>query len=368
MEESYYDQLKEIRESDDSIWPEWLFRINVADYGDNYIERSVVSSVEATEVMKLRRRYNDYHEWVDAMEVYEEYMESLYEKYGSKRMVKNSIKSGTIEDPIPNKPKLKTSRKNKTILKTGQAPARRLRIIRESLEEIHERSMWNHRDDPDREVDQSGDYKMHKESKKILKKMDDNHSAKERKKNLFRSDSRDFGSDFVVEFLNNQANGYYDKNGYRKEFGVGEGKIYPSFTKAMKAYEKGKLDEEEKDRGDFLMDNYAVRQRRLEKKENVDKEEFYKDLMKNGYNVRGMVEHSGMDKKAVKMFASKIGLSSAASKKDMKKMKKRIKKDRKKMKRRMAGDRAAERILTGNRLDVLPDENGYLNMRLRDLQ
>ena len=73
-----------------------------------------------------------------------------------------------------------------------------------------------------------------------------------------------------------------------------------------------------------------------------------------------------MNKQSVKMIRSHIGDTEPASKKELKKIKKRAKKEREMIEKRRDNNRLLEKTLLGNKFS-LDDKDGQLNFRLRDV-
>lgn len=93
--------------------------IYVQDFGDDYHhskDHQEELLKKARSILSLYYNPNDYNE---ANEIYEEYMDELYVKYGGKKRFKLLKKAKRIYDFIPNKPKLKMTESTKLYLNYG---------------------------------------------------------------------------------------------------------------------------------------------------------------------------------------------------------------------------------------------------------
>ena len=92
----------------------------IQSFNDNYHRADGDISIEdEKEVRGLKRRYPQYMDFVVAHNIYSEYMEKLYEKYGSKEMFELYEKAGVIEEYVPSEPKIKPTKLNKEFKKRG---------------------------------------------------------------------------------------------------------------------------------------------------------------------------------------------------------------------------------------------------------
>ena len=124
--QEYLQDLQAVADADDDRFPEFLFSYISQDFGDNYYERGMADTPLLRDAKKIRRKYNDFFDFCDAMEVYREYMELLAEKYGSIKIVKQSAKEGMIDEYVPPKPKLKNTKKNRQLSAEGVIPSRKV--------------------------------------------------------------------------------------------------------------------------------------------------------------------------------------------------------------------------------------------------
>ena len=356
---SYEEELQFVKDSDDSLYPDFLFNPLFNDFGDNYYQKSFANDELIAMVKKLRRRYSNFFDFIDAMEIYNEYMESLVDKYGSMRVIKNALKVDAMPDPVPAKPKLKNNRRNRQFMRAGVAPARQYNDIPLSKEEIFTVARQIFPDLMGEDIrEEDSQKKLPKELQKRLRIMSNEIAGRDRKQNLYRSVGNNSGTDFIVEYLNQTKNGIYDHSG--KYTGYEE----QSLSEIIKEEERiantpPELLEDELDNQTEIVNGRLVR-----KKDNI-KLQIYKELYGEGIDVIGNFGRS-MTKRAIKMVRSQIGDSEPASKKELKKIKKRAKRERERIENRRDANALLQQTLLGNKFSV-SDNDGSLSFRLKDI-
>ena len=181
----------------------------IQSFNDNYHRADGDISIEdEKEVRGLKRRYPQYMDFVVAHNIYSEYMEKLYEKYGSKEMFELYEKAGVIEEYVPSEPKIKPTKLNKEFKKRGiilspKSKDREIYVDVESLsiEEIREITKTEFIETEDR-IDI---FKYHEgKSKKLdelMKEANDsnNRFVKRRDRAMLESNSLDFIAEYFSE-------------------------------------------------------------------------------------------------------------------------------------------------------------------------
>lgn len=357
-----YEELFEaVKDTDDSLWPDWLFNPAFNDFDDNYYIQSFAEDETTMMVKKLKHRYNDFFEWVDAMSIYNEYMSQMIEKYGSLRVIKNALEVDMMDDPIPSKPKLKNNRKNRQFLRSGTIPSRRDPEIAVSGEEMLAIARQAFPGQMGEDVDEElSNEPLPKETKKRLREIQRVIDGEERRRNMYRSIGNNSGTDFITAYLNNAMKGIYDSSG---NITGNNDQSLMEIVKEMERIEntRPELLEDESMYKTTVVGNRLVRQADLQRTE------VYKELYQEGFDILHSLGRSGLDKKSVKMIRSQIGASEPMTKKELKKMKKRAKKDQARIQRRADASNLLEKTLLGNRLDTRRDSDGNISLRLRDL-
>lgn len=98
--------------------PEFEPQIN--DFEDDYnlpdAEEAVSGSL-LEKVKQIRRRYANWFEYVDACQLYDQYMEDLIDKYGGKNNFKLALLLKQVREFIPNYPELRKTKKNRYYVK-----------------------------------------------------------------------------------------------------------------------------------------------------------------------------------------------------------------------------------------------------------
>lgn len=357
-----YDLLEKVNLVGDEDFPDWLFNSTYNDFEDNYYDQSFAESELVSEIKKMRRRYNDFFDYMDAIDIYNEYMEAMVNKYGSMRTIKNALEVNLIEDPIPAKPKLKATKKNKLFLQSGVIPSRKTDTLHLDGEEIRSLARKIQPDKDGSSVDEADMYKkLPKDVKEELKRASRRLSGETRKQNMYRTVGNNRGTDFIVEFLNNAKNGVYSSHQAKKSTDDSV-----SIIDIAKDIIREKTVPPELLEDENSISRTVVYGNRLVNTRDKQQIEIYKQLLEEGFDVMHQLGHSGLDKKSVKMIRNGIGATEPMTKKEMKKMKKRTKKEAAKIKRRADASEVLQRTILGNKLD-LDDSSGMLNLRLKDI-
>lgn len=99
---------------------DFLFEVYAVDFGDNYhrTENEPSSELERA-AKKIRRRYKDVNQYLEALSVYKEYMARLMLRHGGPKLFKIKLRDGMIPEFVPPKPRIKKTPLNKAILKKG---------------------------------------------------------------------------------------------------------------------------------------------------------------------------------------------------------------------------------------------------------
>lgn len=356
---NYEDELQFVKEADDELFPSFLFQPLFNDFNDNYYQKSFAKDELITMVKKLRRRYSNFFDWSDAIDVYNEYMDSLVQKYGSLRVIKNALEVDAMTDPVPAKPKLKNTRKNKQFMRAGVLPARQVSVEPMSRDEMIVIARQSFPDSFGNDIDETeSTKKLPKELRKRVQAMSDNLAGMNRKRNLYRSTGNNSGTDFIIEYLNQTKRGIYDHTGKYT------GPDNMSLADIVKEDERIANTIPELLEDELGNQTEIVNGRLVKRKDNV-KMQIYKELFGEGIDVIGTFGKS-MTKQAVKMVRSHIGDTEPASKKELKKIKKQAKKDRERIERRRDSNALLEKTLLGNKFSF-ESKDDSLSFRLRDI-
>lgn len=216
---SYRDELKFVAESDNSYFPEFLFNVMFNDFGDDYYKIGVSSDPLVLKARGLRKKYSNYFDYLEAMHIYNEYMDMLIDKYGSLSIVKNSYKAGVFDDILPSKPRLKRSKKNKEFLRVGDIPSHKILESGDNEIEFIESArelLPNKFGEDIEEIDMFK--KPDKKTLKRFRRASEKIQGYSRRKNIYSNKGNNNGADFVIEYLNQANKGYYDEIGKEKNY------------------------------------------------------------------------------------------------------------------------------------------------------
>ena len=191
----------------------------VQSFNDNYHRDNDDITVEdEQEVRGLRRRYPQYTDWVEAINIYNDYMQKLYAKYVSKEVFDVLYKSGKITEYVPPEPKIKPSALNKSLKKNQimLSPKSKTNeyitdVTGLSIQELL--AMTNTSFDPNEVIDIKR-LNKDKASKDLLKMFDQANSNKNFAKNRDKA-MLNGGIDFINEYFETKSK--MDKEKYQEE-------------------------------------------------------------------------------------------------------------------------------------------------------
>lgn len=86
------------------------------DFGDDYHNPDVEEVGDSnilSQVKKIRRRYTNWFDYVDACNLYDLYMNEIFDKYGGKDNFKLAMLLGQVREYLPNYPELRKTKKNR---------------------------------------------------------------------------------------------------------------------------------------------------------------------------------------------------------------------------------------------------------------
>lgn len=352
----YLNELKKVGYSEDDRFPDFVFTYLQNDFEDNYYQRGLADTQILKEAKKIRRKYNDFFDYVDAMEVYKEYMEILAEKYGSKRIAREAARDGIIEDFVPPKPRLKNSKRNRLLVSSGLMPSRQI-MSNPSSDEVMEfarKAFPTETGDNLSAADIQGN--LPKKFRKQFEELSEEIAGRNRKRNMYRASSN-AEIDFILSYINN-VNGYDGISSYA------QGSDVP-ISEIMK-----ELQIEKETPAELLEYMYApntkiLRNSRVISRDDENQVAIMKDLYEMGFDVFGSYGKS-MSKTAIKMVRSAVGETGPLTKKEKKKHKKRMKKEAERLANKRNNDRLLEDTLLKNRYSFSSDGNA-ISMRMSDL-
>jgi len=98
--------------------PDNIFEVFVNDFSDQYHRTNDAPLTDLEQkAMKIRRRYKNVIDYIDAVNIYNEYMLQLLKKYKNEKVLKLHLKFKILEEFVPPTPRMKNTKLNKFILK-----------------------------------------------------------------------------------------------------------------------------------------------------------------------------------------------------------------------------------------------------------
>jgi hypothetical protein len=277
-----------------------LLEVYVTDFGDNYHRTEDEPSTELERaVRKIRRRYKNITDYMDALAVYKEYMGLLALKHGGGQLFKIKLQNDVIDDFIPPKPRMKNTAHNKMLLKN------KIMISRVNVNKIDEDRLEEVLDaNEDEYLTADGiiadmetkDYIAHK-----LMKQEDLTRVRVSKVKSISS------IDFLEEYFRN-------KNASKVKEKQEELKQVSLSSIISGEYDDLVEDTEEEDDVVFYRGNYMNRKA-------VDDLKVYQDLGALGWNSVKIMKEKGVSKRITKIVKSQTKKNKKANKKKGKKRK-----------------------------------------------
>lgn len=355
-EKSYSEELEHIGNADDSYFEDFLFQPLFSDFEDNYYENSFAKDELDESVRCLKRKYSNFFDFIDAIEIYNKFMDKLIEKYGSAKTIANGVEEGWLDEYVPPKPKLKNNRRNREFLNAGIIPPRPL-VKRAAEKGTYYEMASKMYSENGEEIDSVIETKLDKITKKMLRKVDSDVSARNRRRNMYRSASQNSGADYIIEYLNAASKGQYDIKGKYEDRSImdiiREEEEFNSLPEAIR-------------REKYEAPTRRIVNNRLSDPETELQKELYMDLYNSGIDIFSKGFSKNLNRSAIKMVRGSVGSLEPLTKKDRKKLKKEQKKEAQIFENRRASDKKMHEVLLGNRFNIT-DDKGSLRMRLSDI-
>lgn len=334
--------------NDNSIFPEFLFKPITTDLAveDSYFE--IVNDELLHRIKNVRRRYNNPYKYLDSMDIYDEYMEGIYEKYGNKKVLARCIKHGYVREYIPDQPKLRKNKSNNAIIKHGIIPSREITPFDPDVLP----QTQNSKSDNIEMVNYTELKDMPKYLKRAIKESDQRLIVNSRRKSLYNTGHNNPGFDIITEIMNDLYNTSVGKAGNIETTGLAD---------RYKAYDKA-LNQTEIDRYHDEMETSVIVNGVYRKKKDMELVELYKSLNDMGFDVAANLKSSGMKKESIRMITNKIGImkNGPATKKDKKKFAKKAKQEQQRMTNKRKGNDILNDMLLNNRVVNFDDDDDGL--------
>lgn len=191
------------------VFPNFLWEVQMNEFtADDYRLRGTCEDEKVREVYRLKRKYSDYWEYLDAMQIYNAYAEYIESAYGSFEMMRNAAQEGYSTVYIPKLPKLTNKKKNRDFLWTGFLPSRiddEAILDTDAIDAMVQVL-------PVAELDESWDAYIPEQEKRIQEQVIISKSRSDRVRTMFAmsSASKPDGMDAIINFLNQANTGSID--------------------------------------------------------------------------------------------------------------------------------------------------------------
>ena len=194
----------------------------VQSFNDNYHrDKGDVTTEEEAEARSLKRRYPHYADYCQAMLIYNDYMDKLYDKYGNKELFRLYEKAGKVTEFVPAEPKIKPTSTNKAFKKYNVvlSPKSKTKenfvdVTHMTIDEIYS-IMNTEAYDPNEEI-KIKRFNKDKANKTTLEMLEESENGKSKRFAKARDNAMlNGGMDFIAEYFSVKTK--YDKESKLKE-------------------------------------------------------------------------------------------------------------------------------------------------------
>lgn len=310
-------------------------------------------------IAKVRNRYKNYFDYIDALEIWMRYYDFVEETYGSFDFFASLVEDGSTAFPLRRKPKLKNGKVYKQLLELNVPISR---INREDGNSDAEIAMIC-----SQLPDQIEIYEDYYEYMTFLSDINAKEEERLQRANRvkgFRKTSSVNNSEMnaIVDYLSGE-----DSSRSTNNFGAISARPLSEEIEAFHEYD-GLNDDLKRDamglRSQIRVDaNYGMLISTGQTQDDID---VYSALHAAGYDVGMMLNNTTMDKKAVKLITGSIGYDEELSPKKAKKMKKKREKENRKLYKQLTANEGVRDILTKNRVSFSAEDN-MISFTAKDL-
>lgn len=318
---------------------EFVMKPRLNELSDEHMEdyfsyRTNEDDPRLKEIKTNRKKETDYWKYRYKLDLYNSYMNDLAEKYGSLDMVQSLDETGSLEEFIPVKPKLKMNKRNRMITKLGILPPVKgcefnPHEFVEDLPAVSQQELDEIPDYPDMDPEMSSDDREVFEEA-CNKMIVNDRISRLKSGGQFLSGDTNFIAEYAMRRLsrNRKEEDYNILDDVRK-------------MEDLEATPDSVLKEKERIRGGKLQFNGAY----YTDMQSNEEAEFYKSLSQLGYSPReiDMIIGGGssnLDKSTLKVIRNSLGVDAMSEmdsfKKTAKKESKRLKKERKRIMKEQA--------------------------------
>lgn len=321
---------------------------------DNYwvSDISEVCADAMTKLGKLHRKYADIHKYIEAIRIYDEAIQDIYEYYGGETVVNSYLTKGIIPEGWRARPILKMNKANKEIIRTGILPSDSRKLTAEDFENAFDIAT---KDISQKQLDEMDDIHAVKAKgsfKKMLRASKESMSSKRRTHNI-TVNKAGYAADIISEYYNTLGKSvdYEDP----EDISMDE-----LFMREIAEKNQDKEWSPKYEEWSAMPDEMRYSYDRIMTNKQSQQVEIMKELHEAGLNVFDKDHRKHMSSEEVKLYRRVLG-TSTLSEKERKKAKKAFKKyekdNEKTLQARRDSNRALSRILTGNKgvADVTDD-------------
>ena len=362
--------MAKVYKAPDENFPGFLWEPVQNDFTDEgfednhkYIDMGLgdVEEENGTEIMqsicRLRNRYKNYFDYIDALDIWQRYYDFVEDTYGSFDFFAEMVEQGNISFPLKRKPKLKNAKKNRHLLEINVPISRINRedgLTDEQIKELGEEL-------PEQLEIYEDYYEYITQLAKFNKKEEQRMERESRVRNYRKTSA--IGTPEANAIMD-----YLSGNISQDNYGISRNRPLADDIVAFHEYD-GYDEDLKRDlmglRKEIKMDpDYKIL---CEYGQDRDTFEVYSALASAGYDVKGMVDSSTMDRKAVKLIQKAAPtMMEDLSPKKRKKMEKRRKKKDKELTERLYANEVVRNTLTKNRISFDAEEN-MMSFTLKDI-
>lgn len=352
LEEIALETLSLVDGVDNKVFPEFIWEPQINDFvNDDYRIRGSCTNPQVIKAYSIRRKYNDYWDYIDALESYMEFVKYADAVYGSFEMMRNAARLGIKIISIPSFPKLSNKKKNRVLLEGGFMPSR----VDDELEVDSERKERVISEIKSVDVCDDEDYRIPKINFKLQEKAIKKQTRSARVGSIFAYNSQsNLSFDAIINFLNSPNQDQFESRGGDSSSSM--------MDKINNLHENDYIDEE------ILSDSLTpqhvgvIANGAFIKTADERQIKIIETLEREGFNFLNSTAASALDKHAVRMLTKKLNRPtdevdySQLSKKEIKKLKKKEAKRRKRAREQLIGDRRIQETLLRNKIHIGTDE------------
>lgn len=369
--EDVKSMMRKIMKAPNENFPDFLWEPVQNDFTEDghedihqYIDMGLgrIEVENGTEIMesinRIKNRYKDYFDYIDALAVWQRYYDFVEETYGDFDYFAQMVENGETSFPFRRRPKLKNAKKNKHLLEIDVPISRINREDGLSDEQLKELG--------DNMPDQLEIYEDYFEYITYLAQYNEKEEKRLQRENRIRNYRRvsSVGSPEINAITEYLTGGEFTTS----EYGLSKNRPLSDDLEAFHEYD-GLNEDLKRDamglRKKVYMDtNYQIMMETGQTQDDID---VYSTLAANGYEVSCMMTNSNMDRKAVKLITRSIpGLEEEMSPKKAKKMKKKRAKNEKKLYDALSANEEVRKIMTKNRISFDAEDN-MMSFTLKDI-